>query len=249
MNVLPETDGSARQPDLAGRTLVAVCTYNEAANIGEVLRRIRRALPGADLLVVDDASPDGTSQIVREFAAADAGVTLIERRGERGLGGAIRRAVEHAIAGNYEAFLNLDADLSHPPEQLPELLRRAQEGTDVVVGSRYVPGGKIEGWSVRRRIMSRMVNRFATACLRLPVKDCSGSMRCYRVEALRRLDRAALRNTGYALLEELLVRLHQQGASMAEVPITFTDRAEGSSKLTLREAFRSVWQIIRLSWS
>lgn len=249
MGNLPETDEATDRPDPFGRILVAVCTYNEAANIGEVLRRIRRSLPGADLLVVDDASPDGTSRVVREFAADDPGVTLIERQGERGLGGAIRRAIEHAIAGSYEAFLNLDADLSHPPERLPELLRRAEEGTDVVVGSRYVPGGKIEGWSLRRRIMSRMVNRFATACLRLPVTDCSGSMRCYRVEALRRLDRGRLRNNGYALLEELLVRLHQQGASMAEVPITFTDRAEGSSKLTLREAFRSVWQIVRLSWS
>ena len=131
------------------------------------------------------------------------------------------------------------------------MLRMAESkaGYDVVIGSRYVTGGAIEGWPLQRRIMSRLLNRFATLCLRLPVKDCSGSMRCYRVATLKKLDRDRLRSTGYALLEELLVHLHRQSASMMEVPITFTDRTAGESKLTFAEAARSVWQILRLSWS
>ncbi len=241
------TETSVPEP----RVLVAVCTYNEAANIEPMLHRLRQAMPLADLLVVDDESPDGTAGRVEAVARHDRRVRLIVRRGERGLGGAIRRAIEHAIEQDYTYFLNLDGDLSHAPEQLPSLLQVATSSgrPDVVIGSRYVPGGAIEGWPIRRRIMSRLVNRFATLCLRLPVQDCSGSMRCYRVETLTKLDRQQLRSNGYALLEELLVRLHRQNASLTEVPITFTDRTEGQSKLTLGEALRSVWQILRLSWS
>jgi len=131
-----------------------------------------------------------------------------------------------------------------------DLRERTQQdpSIDVVVGSRYAPGGSIVGWPMRRKIMSRMVNRFATLCLRLPVKDCSGSMRCYRVEALAKLGLENLRVNGYAVLEEVLMRLHQRGEGMAEVPITFTERERGQSKLSLREAVRSMLQIISLAF-
>ncbi len=225
-----------------------------------MLRRLRESVPDADVLVVDDESPDGTARLVDAVAGDDPHVRLVVRRGERGLGGAIRRAIEEAVEGDYTFFVNLDGDTSHAPEEVPRLMEAASRGEpsgdgsppakpDVVIGSRYVAGGQIVGWPLRRRMMSRILNRFATGCLRLPVRDCSGSMRCYRVDALRRVDRTTLRSNGYALLEELLVRLHRQGAAMVEVPITFTDRAAGESKLTFREAMRSVWQIVRLSWS
>ena len=121
------------------------------------------------------------------------------------------------------------------------------EDVDVVIGSRYALGGSIEGWPMHRRIMSRMVNRFATLCLRLPVKDCSGSMRCYRVEALKEASAADLSSNGYSVLEEILVAMHARGATMSEVPITFTDRTQGVSKLTMKEAFRSVCHMFRLA--
>lgn len=248
MDALPS--GSINEQSLEPRVLVAVCTYNEATNITELLGRIREHVPRSDILVVDDNSPDGTPKLVREFAASDPGTRLIVREQERGLGGAIRRAVMESISGGYDYFVNLDGDLSHDPAAIPSLLAVALGPPlrDVVVGTRYKDGGSIEGWPLHRRMMSRMVNRFATRCLRLPVSDCSGSMRCYRVEALQRLDVNALRNRGYALLEELLVALDRSGATFAEVPIVFTDRTSGTSKLTLREALHSAAQIIRLSF-
>ncbi|WP_345684701.1 polyprenol monophosphomannose synthase [Novipirellula caenicola] len=232
------------------RVMVGVCTYNEAANIRAMIEQLRASLPEADLLIVDDNSPDGTATIASELADADPQVRVTVRKHERGLGSAIRCAMSDAIEHSYDYFLNLDGDLSHDPAQLPTLLDRAiaNPETDVVVGSRYVAGGTIVGWPLRRRIMSRMVNAFATLCLRLPVKDCSGSMRCYRVESLRQLNLGDWNCRGYALLEELLVLLDRRGAVMTEVPITFTERQQGQSKLTLGEAARSAFQIVRLAF-
>jgi dolichol-phosphate mannosyltransferase len=174
---------------------------------------------------------------------------LAVRRGEKGLGGAIRFAMVWAIERDYEYFLNLDGDFSHDPLQLAQLYRRMLQSSevDVVIGSRYVTGGQVVGWPLHRRLMSRLVNRFAKTCLRLPVSDCSGSMRCYRVAALKRAGTDSFRVQGYAILEEILVHLHRQGAGMVELPITFTDRQRGKSKLTLREAVRSSLQMLRMA--
>ena len=231
------------------RVLVGVCTYNEVGNVSALVSRLRSALPEADILFVDDNSPDRTSDEVRRCASEDDRVRLIERFDERGLGSAIIRAAVVAVDDDYDFFINLDADLSHDPAQLPALLQAAiqDDAVDVAIGSRYVAGGKIVGWPLRRRIMSRMVNRFATIFLRLPVRDCSGSMRCYRVSTLRDLDLTSLQCEGYALLEELLVRLNRPGRKMVERPITFTERQDGESKLTLREAIRSVGFMFRLA--
>lgn len=243
----PTADSSTSPAD--PRVLIGICTLNEADNISELVRRLRQSIPAADILVVDDDSSDGTGELVREISERDPTVTLQVRKGQRGLGGAIRLAMQQSIDGDYTFFLNLDGDLSHDPDQLLALLTRAMESppVDVVIGSRYVSGGEIVGWPLHRKLMSRMVNRFAVACLRLPVNDCSGSMRCYRVETLTRLGLTNLRFDGYAMLEELLVLLHRQGASMAEVPITFTDRQEGQSKLTFAEATRSIRQMLALA--
>ncbi len=229
--------------------LVSVCTLNEAENIEHLLQGVRTAIPNADILVVDDDSADGTSKLVSAMAQRDPSIELIVRRNERGLGSAIRRAMKFAVEGNYQFLLNLDADLSHDPAQLPALLDRATQSpsVDVVIGSRYVAGGAIQGWPLHRRLMSRTVNRFATICLRLPVRDCSGSMRCYRVDMIGRLGLDSFRSDGYSVLEELLVHLHRHGAKMAEVPITFTDRIRGQSKLTMREALRSSYRMLALA--
>jgi dolichol-phosphate mannosyltransferase len=247
----PSSSESSQLPrDSASSALVAVCTLNEADNIVELVRAIRAAIPEADLLVVDDNSPDGTAQLVAEIGQHDRHVLLEVRRDQQGLGSAIRLAMTRAVDGGYTYFLNLDGDFSHDPRQLATLLetmRASDDDVDVVIGSRYVDGGAIEGWPLHRRLMSRMVNGFATACLRLPVSDCSGSMRCYRVAALERLGIGNLRVDGYAVLEEILISLARQGSRMVEVPITFTDRQKGSSKLTLREALRSSYQMVKMA--
>lgn len=239
------TTAGASEP----RVLIGVCTLNEAANIEPLIRRLRAAVPHADILIVDDDSPDGTGDVVGALSQTLPSISLHVRRRERGLGTAIRHAMKVAIAQEYDYFLNLDGDLSHDPDQLPALLRRAQQSpqVDVVIGSRYVPGGEIVGWPRRRRLLSRLVNRFAALCLRLPAQDCSGSIRCYRVETLRQVGVEQLHSKGYSVLEEILVELHRRGAVMAEVPITFTDRQAGQSKLTTAEAIRSAWQMVRLA--
>ena len=228
------------------RVLIGVCTLNEADNIGPLLVRLKQSLPSADILVVDDDSRDHTGPIVADMATHDPSIRLIVRTDQRGLGTAIQHAIGYAVEHDYTYFLNLDGDFSHDPDQLADLLRRAisDPPVDVVIGSRYVPGGSIVGWPLRRRMVSRIVNRFATLCLRLPVKDCSGSMRCYRVESLRGAGIANLKSCGYSVLEELLIELHGRGARFAEIPITFTERQFGHSKLTIHEAVRSAWKII-----
>ncbi len=229
--------------------LIAVCTLNEAENIETLVRGLRLAIPEADVLVIDDDSPDGTGAIVSAMAESDSSIHLIVRRDEHGLGSAIRRAMRYAIEGEYQFLLNLDGDLSHDPAQLPALLHRARRlpGVDVVIGSRYVDGGAIDGWPLHRRWMSRLVNGFATRCLRLPVRDCSGSMRCYRVEALRKIGLDSVHSNGYSVLEELLVLLHRSGAEMSEVPITFRERTKGESKLTFGEVFRSSLRMLAMA--
>jgi len=230
------------------RILVGVCTYNEAGNIPDLLGRILSALPAADILVVDDNSPDGTADRVKEFAASNAGETKINVlvRDQRGLGGAIRTAMNEAIEGDYTFFCNLDADLSHDPADLPRLVDAVRQGHDVAVGSRYVPGGRIVGWPLRRKWMSRWINRIARRRLNLPVNDASGSFRCYRVDKLAALNLNGETFDGYAFLQEVLLKLHRSGATLTEIPITFTERAIGESKLNFREAIRSGWTVLRM---
>jgi dolichol-phosphate mannosyltransferase len=232
-----------------GRLLVAICTFNERENLPELSDRIIAALPHADLLVVDDNSPDGTGQWALAQAVKDERFKVIIREEERGLGGAIRRALQFAVDQNYELLINLDGDLSHEPEVLPSMvsLITGDPAIDVVVGSRYCPGGSVRGWPLRRKVMSRLVNRFATSILRLPVSDCSGSLRCYRVSVIRKIAPETLQSEGYAILEEILLRLRAVRAKMVEIPIVFNDRTRGQSKLTAGETLRSARQLIRMA--
>jgi len=232
------------------RVLVAVCTYNEISNLPDLVDRIFTALPQVELLVIDDNSPDGTGKWAIARAIDDPRLKVIIRENERGLGGAIKRAFQFAVNQQFDFLLNLDGDLSHQPEVLPNLLAVAQNdpAVDVVVGSRYCPGGSVVGWPLRRQVMSRLVNRFAVGVLRLPVSDCSGSLRCYRVSTLGTIDPRSLQSGGYAILEEVLMRLRAVGAKMVEVPIVFHDRISGHSKLTLGETWRSARQLIRMAF-
>ncbi|HND53093.1 MAG TPA: polyprenol monophosphomannose synthase [Pirellulaceae bacterium] len=232
------------------RTLVITATYNEIENLPTLVDELFRHAPNVDLLVIDDNSPDGTGRWCDERAAVDPRVHCLHRSAKLGLGTAIVSGLQYAIDHDYDFVVNMDADLSHHPRHIPELLRAMQpEGgppRDLVIGSRYVAGGRIENWPRRRRWMSRLVNAYARWLLRLPVKDCSGGYRCHRVSALRKIDFRSIRARGYAFLEELLWRLRRSGAELAEVPITFTDREHGRSKINLREALAALWFILRL---
>lgn len=234
------------------RVLVAVATYNERENLPSLVDAIRSALPDADVLVVDDNSPDGTGRWADQRAAIDPRVRVLHRPGKLGLGTATFAAMRAAIDGGYDAFCTLDADWSHPPEKLPDLLALlaptpdGSGGASVAIGSRYVAGGRIVGWPRRRRLASRLVNLAARVLLRLPTRDSSGAFRAYRVGALRALDLGSMRGAGYAYLEETLWRLRRQGATFAETPITFTERRAGASKVSVAEALRAGSLLLRI---
>lgn len=231
------------------KTLIALATYNELKNLPRLVDQVRAELERADLsadvLVIDDNSPDGTGRWCDERAAADPQFDVIHRPGKLGLGTATVLALKTAVQRNYDAVLTMDADLSHDPRYLPALIAGVDEA-DVVIGSRYVPGGGVDGWPWRRRVMSRLINGFARMWLGIKPRDTSGAFRCYRCEVLRRIDLSTIQSQGYSVFEELLAVLTRVGAKFREHPIVFVDREEGQSKITLAEAVRSVVQLIRL---
>ena len=225
------------------KTLVTIATYNEIENLPPLVDEILSFVPEADILVVDDNSPDGTGRWCDERASADGRLHCLHREGKLGLGTATIAAMRYAIDHDYERMVNLDADFSHHPRYLPDLLAAGENGhaADVVIGSRYVPGGGTEGWPLLRRLMSRGVNLYARCLLGLKVKDCSGAFRCFRTDILKKLDFSAVRSRGYSFQEEILWRLKRVGATFDEKPIVFADRLKGKSKINHREALAALW--------
>jgi dolichol-phosphate mannosyltransferase len=228
-------------------TLVALATYNEIENLPSLVAAIRAQLPDADVVVVDDNSPDGTGRWCDEEATRSGWFSVIHRPGKLGLGSASWTAMQAAIDRGYELLITLDADWSHPPEALPRLVA-ASANADVVVGSRYVGGGTIDGWPASRRATSAVMNLATRLTLGLPIHDASGACRLYRVAKLKQLDFMQLTATGYAYLEEIAWQLHRRGARFAEVPIAFTDRRAGASKVSAREALGKAKLLSRLAW-
>jgi dolichol-phosphate mannosyltransferase len=224
----------------AKETLITVATYNEMENLPELVEQVFHVVPDADLLVIDDNSPDGTGQWCDEKSLEDERLRCLHREGKLGLGSAITAGMKHAIDRGYRYVLNMDADFSHHPKHLPALIEGMDpaEGppVDVMIGSRYVPGGGVEGWGLKRHVMSRGVNLYARWLLGLKPKDCSGAFRCYRTEVLGRLDFGAIRSRGYSFQEEILWHLKRLGARFGETPIVFVDRQRGASKINMKEA-------------
>jgi dolichol-phosphate mannosyltransferase len=227
------------------RLLVTLCTYNERDNLPALIPEIWRYAPQADLLVIDDNSPDGTGDLAEEWAARDSRVHVLHRPGKQGLGTATLAGFRYAIEHDYTLLLNLDADFSHHPRHIPALLE-AIERADVAIGSRYVSGGGVTGWGLRRKFMSRAINGYARLFLRLKTRDNSGAFRCYRVARLRELDLAAIISRGYAFQEEILYRCRRIGCTFSETPITFDDRRHGQSKINVREVLAALLIIPRL---
>jgi len=213
------------------RTLVVLPTYNEAATIEEVLRRTRAALPEAGILVVDDGSPDGTADLAEKVGEETGRVEVMRRSRRSGLGAAYRAGFRWGMEHGYEALVEMDSDLSHDPAALP-LLVGALETNDLVIGSRYVPGGSIPNWSLRRRLLSRGGNAYSTFMLGLPVSDLTSGFRVYRADLLGRMSLDTVRADGYGFQIEMTYRAARAGGRIAEVPIEFNDRQAGTSKMS-----------------
>jgi dolichol-phosphate mannosyltransferase len=222
-----------------------MATYNERDNLQPLIQEIHAAVPGADVLIVDDNSPDGTGQLADQLAAADPRVHVLHRAGKLGLGTAILAAMRYALEHDYDLFVNVDADFSHHPRYLPALVAGMSE-YDVMIGSRYITGGGTANWPLSRRLMSWGVNALVRLLMRLPVRDASGGYRCYRVALLRRTNLENLLSRGYSFQQEVLYRCRQAGARLGETPILFEDRRAGVTKVNPREAVRSIFVLLRL---
>lgn len=229
-----------------GTVLALVATYNERENLEPLFDRLRRVAPWLDILVVDDESPDGTGELAEELTGRLERLWVVRRRGERGLGGALLAGFRWALEREYQAVLTMDADLSHRPEDLPALLAAAAEA-DLVVGSRFAPGGKVEGLSRVRGLFSRAVRAFCRLLLGLRCRDVGSNYRYYRTDLLRRFGLERVRSRGYSFQEETLFRARRAGARIVEVPITFARRGAGESKVSVGEIFRSLAAVLRLS--
>jgi dolichol-phosphate mannosyltransferase len=220
------------------RVLVIVPTYNEAQNLELILSRLHLSIPTAHALVVDDNSPDGTGELAEKLAAVDPRVHVLHRAAKAGLGAAYIAGFRWAREHGFDVVVEMDADGSHAPEQLPRLLA-ALESADLVLGSRYVPGGEVTDWPLHRLLLSRAGNRYTRWALRLPVSDATGGYRAARAELIDRLPFDDVASQGYCFQVDWAWRAVRAGARVAEVPITFTERAFGRSKMSgsiVREA-------------
>jgi dolichol-phosphate mannosyltransferase len=232
------------------RLLIFIATYNEIDNLPILVEQLSQRFPAAALLVIDDNSPDGTGRWCDSYAAQHKRFRVIHRAKKSGLGTAIKQGLQCALDGDYDWVATLDADLSHSPDDLLAMWKFLQtpsgEEVDVCIGSRYVAGGRIEGWPWYRRWASRRVNRVVPWLLGLDVSDCSGALRIYRCSALQKIDFTDLRCAGYAFLEELLFFLKRAGSRFVEHPIIFRDRQRGRSKLGLSDTLGLLSQVFRL---
>lgn len=224
---MAETGGEGAQP----RVLLLVPTYNEAGGIDFLLDRALAAHPDLHILVIDDASPDGTGKIVADRALEEERIDVLHRTSKQGLGKAYVAGFMAGLEGGYDRLIEMDADLSHDPNDLPRLIE-ASERADLVIGSRYVPGGDVEGWSRRRHLLSRTANLYSQVLLGFPIHDSTSGFRCFRREVLESLDLEAASSEGYAFQIEMAFRSWKRGFRVAEIPIVFRERSSGKSKMS-----------------
>jgi len=215
------------------RATICLPTYNERENLEAMVRALGDVLrPGDRVLVIDDGSPDGTGEIADRLAAENEHVDVLHRERKEGLGPAYLAGFRRALADGAELVLEMDCDFSHDPKYLPMLLARARAGADLVLGSRYVPGGSVVNWQKRRRLLSRFANLYVRAITHLPAQDCTSGYRCWRRAALESLPLDTFVSDGYSFLVEMLFTAARQGRRIVEVPITYVERREGQSKMS-----------------
>ncbi|MFK5690092.1 polyprenol monophosphomannose synthase [Ornithinimicrobium sp. LYQ92] len=237
-------------PSPLRRVCVCIPTYDEAHSLPKVVARLRRAVPRVDVLVIDDASPDGTGDLADVMARSDPQVHVLHRAGKEGLGPAYLAGFAWAQQQGYDAVVEMDADGSHQPEQLPALLSAADAGADVVIGSRWVPGGSVHRWPLHRKVLSVGANTYARLALGIPVHDSTAGFRVYRTSGLREITTGDVASQGYCFQVDLTVRALEHGLAVVEVPVAFVEREEGTSKMNdaiVREAVLmvGVWAVRR----
>jgi len=226
--------------------LIVVPTYNERDNVTDIAERLLAALPVADVLFVDDNSPDGTGQILDELAAGNKRVHVMHRAGKLGLGTAYVEGFTWGLARDYDYLFEMDADGSHDPKYLPQMLALAEDGADVVVGSRYVPGGGTVNWGIGRQIISRGGGLYARSVLGIDVRDVTAGFVCWRRKALQAIELSTVSSNGYSFQIEMKYRAHKRGMRIVETPIVFEDRRVGQSKMSraiVLEALAKVWAL------
>jgi len=233
---------------LADRLLIVVPTYNERENLRALRGEVGRVLPEADMLIVDDASPDGTGDVADELAANDPRVRVLHRPGKLGLGTAYREGFRTALREGYDIVFEMDADFSHAPGDLPRLLEAVRDGADLAIGSRYVRGGGTRNWGLVRKLISRGGSLYARTILGVSIRDLTSGFKCFRRSALESLDLDALRSEGYSFQIEVTYRLLRGGRRVVEVPIVFVDRRVGLSKMSRRIVIEAVGVVWKLRW-
>ena len=228
------------------RALIVVPTYNELDNVRGVAERFLAAIPGVELLFVDDNSPDGTGALLDELALAEPRIHVMHRAGKLGLGTAYVEGFGWGLARGYDYLWEMDADGSHDPKYLPQMLALAEDGADVVVGSRYVPGGGTENWGLGRKVISRGGGIYARTILGIDVQDVTAGFVCWRRTALEAIDLSTIHSNGYSFQIEMKYRAIQRGLRVVETPILFVDRRVGQSKMSRKifaEALLQVWRL------
>ena len=228
---------------MPGPPWVILPTYDEVESLAAVVAGVRAALPAARVLVVDDASPDGTGALADRLAVADPSVMVLHRPGKAGLGRAYAAGFARALAAGAGHVIEMDADGSHDPADLPRLLAAAGAGADVVLGSRYVPGGGVAGWGPLRRVLSRAGCAYARRVLGVGVRDLTGGFKCFSADALEAVEARSARAQGYGFQVELTWRALRRGLRVQEVPIVFRERRRGRSKMSIRIAAEAAWQV------
>ncbi len=227
------------------RTLIILPTYNESLNLRLLIEALLALDTPLDILVVDDNSPDGTGELANEMARNDARVHAIHRAGKMGLGTAYVAGFRYGLARGYARLMTMDCDFSHDPAYVPAMVSRSAQA-DLVIGSRYVPGGAVKGWGITRRLISATANLTARLMLGLRTRDCSAGFRCYRPEAISAMGLDRIASAGYSALEEITFRAERSGISVAEVPIIFRDRTRGDTKMAPREILGGILTLFRL---
>ncbi|MEU9833823.1 polyprenol monophosphomannose synthase [Streptosporangium sp. NPDC048047] len=230
---------------MPGRVLVVVPTYNERENLPAIVGRVRAAVPEAHVLVADDSSPDGTGAVADELAAGDDHVHVLHRPGKQGLGAAYIAGFRWGVAEGFDVLVEMDADGSHQPEELPKLLERLAGGADLVIGSRWVPGGEVVNWPASREFLSRGANVYARMMLGIPVRDATAGFRAYRAATLEKIGLDDVESQGYCFQVDLTLRTVRHGLRVAEVPIVFVERTAGVSKMSRGIMIEAFWRIMQ----
>lgn len=227
------------------KKIVVIPTYNEKENINKLISKIQDIQPDMDILIVDDNSPDGTASEVKKLQEVNNRIHLLERAGKMGLGTAYIAGFTYAIENDFEIIMEMDADFSHNPEEIPNFLKEISNN-DLVIGSRYIKGVNVVNWPLKRLLLSYFANLYTRIITGMPVKDATGGFKCFRADMLKKVDFQSVRSNGYSFQIEMNYRLWKKGARIKEIPIIFVDRIEGESKMSKKIVYEAIFMVWKL---